>query len=187
MDRPRPESFPRINLALRCYQITSYITGVLLLLLVVEMIFKYGFHLEFDAFGAFGVLALVPEGTTSGVNLSLWVLIVHGWFYVVYLIACFVLWQLMRWPLLWLLAMAAGGVVPFMSFITEMFMARKVRTELRGYQRHDAERERERAELSDFEATLSDEERARIDAEVERELAERRTGTPTADASEGRP
>ncbi|MGO2110435.1 MAG: DUF3817 domain-containing protein [Pseudoclavibacter sp.] len=186
IDRPRPESFPKISIALRFYQVTAYITGILLLLLVIEMILKYAFHLEVDAFGTNGPIALVLEGTTSGVNLSLWVLIVHGWFYVVYLIASFILWQLMRWPLLWLLAMAAGGVVPFMSFITEVFMARKVRVELRGYRRADADSERERAELEAFEATLSDEERAKIDAEVERELAERRSGTTSTDASEGR-
>lgn len=195
LDRPRPEAYPKIGAALRFYQVTSYITGVLLLLLVIEMILKYAFHLEVEAFGPFGALALVPEGTTStGVNLSLWVLIVHGWFYVVYLIACYLLWQLMRWPLLWLLAMAAGGVVPFMSFVTEAFMARKVRVELRDYRATDDAAAREAAELDAFEATLSNDERARLDDEVERELAARRggqTSTTTVrgtdqDASEGR-
>lgn len=187
-DRPRPESYPKIGRALRFYQITSYITGVLLLLLVLEMILKYAFNLEIDAFGTNGPIALVLEGTTSGVNLSLWVLIVHGWFYVIYLIACYLLWQLMRWPLLWLLALAAGGVVPFMSFVTEAIMARKARAELRSFESEDAREQREADELAEFEATLSDEERARVDAEVERELAERRRGgrTTSSDASEGR-
>ena len=186
-DRPRPESYPKIARSLRFFQITSYITGVLLLLLVIEMVLKYAFHLEIEAFGPFGALALVPEGTvTTGINLSRWILIVHGWFYVVYLIACYLLWQLMRWPLLWLLAMAAGGVVPFMSFVTEWFMGRKTRAELRHFERDDAEAEHEAAELAAFEATLSDEERARIDAEVERELANRRQSPSTPDASERR-
>lgn len=172
---------------MRFYQITSYITGVLLLLLVVEMIVKYGFNLEIEAFGPFGAIALVPDGQTStGINLSRWILIVHGWFYVIYLIACYLLWQLMRWPLLWLLAMAAGGVVPFMSFITEVLMARKVKAEISGYAGEDAELQREAAELAAYEATLTDEQRARIDAEVEAELAARRNGKFSPDASEGR-
>ena len=191
-DRPRPESYPSIRKALRFYQVTSYVTGVLLLLLVVEMVLKYAFLLEIEAFGPFGALALVPDGgVTTGINLSRWILIVHGWFYVVYLIACYLLWQLMRWPLLWLLAMAAGGVVPFLSFITEVFMARKVRAELRGFHADDAASAREAAELEAFEQSLSDEERARIDADVERELAARRDGSSAVhgtdpDASERR-
>lgn len=187
VDRPRPEAFPKIRRSLRFYQVTSAITGVLLLLLVVEMIFKYAFHLEIEAFGPFGPLALVQEGTTSsGINLSRWILIVHGWFYVIYLIACYLLWQLMRWPLGWLLAMAAGGVVPFLSFITEVLMTRKVRAELSQHRAADDAAAREADELDAFEQTLSDDERARLDAEVDRELQARRDAPTTPDASERR-
>lgn len=184
-DRPRPEAYPKIRGALRFYQVTSIITGVLLLLLVVEMVLKYAFHLEIDAFGVEGPLALVQEDHTTGINLSRWILIIHGWFYVIYLVACYLLWQWMRWPLLWLLAMAAGGVVPFMSFITEAVMTRKVRAEMAAHRASDDADAREDAELAEFEATLSDEERARIDAEVHAELRARRQA-PTTDASEGR-
>lgn len=182
VDRPRPEAYPKIRGALRFYQITSFITGVLLLALVIEMVFKYAFHLEFDAFGALGPIALVQDGSTTGINLSRWILIVHGWFYVVYLVACYLLWQWMRWPLVSLLAMAAGGVVPFMSFVTEHLMTRRVRAELAAHRASDDAEAREDAELAAFEATLSDEERARIDAEVDAELRSRR-GATHSDAS----
>lgn len=172
-DHPRPESFPKIRRALRFYLVASNITGVLLLLLTVEMILKYAFGVVIEAFGPFGALALVPEATT-GLDLSRWILIVHGWFYVVYLVACYLLWQLMRWPLWYLLALAAGGVVPFLSFVTETIMGRKVRRELAGFEAEAAERDAEERRLRRVEASLSDEERAALDAEVAAEVAGRR-------------
>ncbi|KAB1662345.1 DUF3817 domain-containing protein [Pseudoclavibacter chungangensis] len=172
-DQPRPEDFPRIRRALRFYQVTAYITGVLLLLLTIEMVFKYALLVEIEAFGPFGPLALVPEVTT-GLNLSRWILIVHGWFYVVYLVACYLIWQLMRWPLWYLLALAAGGVVPFMSFVTEVIMARKVRRELEGFEAKAAETANEDDELRAVEASLTPEERAELDASVAAQVAARR-------------
>jgi integral membrane protein len=55
----------------------------------------------------------------EGFNVSLAILIVHGWIYVVYLLASFRLWSLLRWPFRRLFAMALGGVVPFLSFFVE--------------------------------------------------------------------
>jgi integral membrane protein len=123
---PKPEAFPRIRSALSFYRITAYVTGVLLLLLTVEMLLKYLGGVEIEFAGPFGLLALVPEGTATAVNLSTGILIVHGWFYVVYLIADFRLWSLMRWRLGRLLMLAAGGVVPFLSFIVEHRTTREV-------------------------------------------------------------
>jgi integral membrane protein len=48
-------------------------------------------------------------------------LIVHGWLYVVYLYANFRLWILLRWGIGKFLLIAAGGVVPFLSFFTERY------------------------------------------------------------------
>ena len=116
---PKPETFPRIRSALKFYTITAYVTGVLLLLLVVEMLFKYLGGVEIEVGGPFGFLALVPEETATAINLSTGILTVHGWFYVVYLIADYRLWSLMRWDVGRLLLLAAGGVLPFLSFIVE--------------------------------------------------------------------
>ena len=138
MPAPKLATVPAIRKALRFYQICSVITGVGLLLLVTEMILKYTPSLAVELFlgGSGGFLWFAPvvpgpEGelvsTGDGVNLSLGILIVHGWFYVVYLIACFRVWSLMRWPLWRLLLLAAGGVVPFLSVVMEAIVARDVK------------------------------------------------------------
>lgn len=110
------------------FRFAAYVTGGMLLLLTLEMILKYAGGVEIEAFGAGGVLALVPVDTVAAtaINLSTWILIVHGWLYVVYLFACFQLWSAMRWSALWFPLLAAGGVVPFLSFYTESRVRRIV-------------------------------------------------------------
>jgi integral membrane protein len=110
----------------KTFRIAAYITGGMLLLLTAEMILKYAFGVEIEAGGPFGFLALVPTDTTVAINISTWILIVHGWLYVVYLFASFRLWTAMRWPLLYFPMLALGGVVPFLSFITEGRVRRMV-------------------------------------------------------------
>ena len=61
----------------------------------------------------------------------------HGWFYVVYLFACFRVWSLMRWPFLRFILLALGGIVPLLSFFMEVRVAREVRAYLKT--REDAE------------------------------------------------
>jgi hypothetical protein len=68
--------------------------------------------------------------TGDGLNLSLAILVIHGWFYVVYLFSCFRVWSLMRWPFGRFVFLALGGVVPFLSFILEVRTARSVRAYL---------------------------------------------------------
>lgn len=148
MPEPKVASFPAIRGALKFYQIASIITGVMLLLLVAEMVFKYTpLRLELFAGGSGGFLWLAkvvesPEGelisTGDGVNLSLLILIAHGWFYVVYLFACFRMWSLMRWPFLRFIMLALGGVVPLLSFIMESIVAREVKTYLKTREVPDA-------------------------------------------------
>ena len=139
MPAPKLASFPAIRGALKFYQIASVITGVFLILLVIEMILKYTpIHLELFLGGSGGFLWLAPvvetanglESTGDGANLSLGILVVHGWFYVVYLFACFRVWSLMRWPFLRFILLALGGVIPFLSFIMEVITARDVKAYL---------------------------------------------------------
>ena len=149
---PKLASFPAIRGALKFYQVASIITGVGLLLLVAEMILKYTpIHLELFLGGSGGFLwfATVIPGfdcewfslffpgsgcemvsTGDGVNVSLAILVAHGWFYVVYLFACFRIWSLMRWPFLRFIVLALGGIVPLLSFFMEARVAREVRTYL---------------------------------------------------------
>lgn len=123
---PKPATFPSIRTALSFYRVSAYITGFFLLALVVMMVFRYGYGVDIELAGPFGLLALTPRDAITAINLSLIILTVHGWFYVVYLIADFRLWSLMRWPLWRLLVLAAGGVVPFLSFIVEFRIWREV-------------------------------------------------------------
>ena len=66
----------------------------------------------------------------GGFNVSVTVLIVHGWMYVVYLMSNFRLWTLMRWPFAKMILLALGGVVPFLSFIVEKKFHAEVEAEL---------------------------------------------------------
>jgi hypothetical protein len=147
MPEPKVASFPAIRGALKFYQIASIITGVMLLLLVAEMVLKYTpIHLELFAGGSGGPLWFAPvvegpeglESTGDGFNLSLFILVAHGWFYVVYLFACFRMWSLMRWPFLRFILLALGGVIPLLSFIMETIVARDVKTYLATREAADA-------------------------------------------------
>ena len=139
MPEPKVASFPAIRGALKFYQIASIITGVMLLLLLTEMVLKYTpIHLELYAGGSGGPLWFAPvvegpeglESTGDGFNLSLFILVAHGWFYVVYLFACFRMWSLMRWRFPRFIMLALGGVVPLLSFFMEAVVAREVKTYL---------------------------------------------------------
>lgn len=165
---PKLASFPAIRGALRFYQICSIITGVGLLLLVAEMILKYTpLHVELFAGGSGGFLWFAPViagptcewwslflpmtndcemvSTGDGFNISLFILIAHGWFYVVYLFSCFRVWSLMRWPFGRFLVLALGGIVPLLSFFMETKVAREVRAYL---QRREDDELHSRAEHS---------------------------------------
>ena len=157
---PKLASFPAIRGALKFYQVCSIITGTMLLLLLAEMILKYTpIHLELFLGGSGGFLWFAPVivgadcqwwslflpmtndcelvSTGDGVNLSLGILVAHGWFYVVYLFSCFRVWSLMRWHFGRFIMLALGGIVPFLSFFMEARVAREVRGYLKA--REDAE------------------------------------------------
>ena len=142
---PKLASFPAIRGALTFYQICSIITGTMLLLLVAEMIVKYGMGYELFLGGSGGFLWFAPvietasgrESTGDGFNLSLGILVAHGWFYVVYLFSCFRIWSLMRWNFRRFIVLALGGIVPLLSFFMEARVGREVKAYLK--QREDAE------------------------------------------------
>ncbi len=122
----------QIRSALTFYRVLAYATGVMLLLVVIEMIAKYGYGSEIVAGGG-ALIQFLPEvvaETAGGFNLSTAVLIVHGWLYVVYLIADFRLWQFMRWPFSRFILIALGGVVPLLSFVVEKRIHRQAEADL---------------------------------------------------------
>ena len=93
-------------------------------------------------FGPNGVISFESYGIDGeglpevGLNLTvlILILIVHGWLYVVYLLADFRLWTLMRWPFTRFLIIGAGGVVPFLSFYTEAKYANIAKSEIEDLQ-----------------------------------------------------
>ncbi|HEY8589028.1 MAG TPA: DUF3817 domain-containing protein [Naasia sp.] len=123
---PRISDFPRIRRTLAIYRVLAYITGVFLLILVVEIFLKYVLGLEAEVGGPYGPIALIPTDTHTAFDLSLAVQIAHGYAYLAYLVADFVLITYLRWPITRFLLIAAGGVVPLLSFFTEHRITREV-------------------------------------------------------------
>ena len=91
--------------ALSRYRVLAIITGVMLLILCVEMLVKYGVGAFVDVDGVMQYVSWIPFA--------------HGWVYVVYLVTVLDLWTKMRWGWGRLATMVFAGVVPVMSFILE--------------------------------------------------------------------
>ena len=138
MQRPIHQlQVPAIRSALKLYKVSSFITGIFLLLLMATWalrrleVVSFGSLIGYDLwiFGPNGFLTAEPylnegEGMPeTGLSLTVAILVVHGWLYVLYLFADFRVWTLMRWSFMRFLIIAAGGVVPFLSFITEKHYA----------------------------------------------------------------
>ena len=121
---------PSLPGALSFYRFSAYVTGILLLLLTIEMVAKYGYGYEVEMFGDEGFVALTPDGEVDAFNFSQAVLIAHGWFYVVYLFASFRVWTILRWPFWRFLWLASGGLFPFLSFFIEHSATKIVRAEM---------------------------------------------------------
>lgn len=123
---PRPADIPRLRTAVKVYKVSSLITGTFLLLLCLMMIFRYGFGVDIELGGPFGFLALVPKEQITAINLSLAILTVHGWFYVLYVALDFIMWRLSRFSFGRFLFIALGGIVPLLSFFLESRVPRQV-------------------------------------------------------------
>ena len=139
MSSPSPSQIPAIYSVLKFYKVSSYVTGVFLLLLMVTWGIRRLPFLGYDLwmFGPNGLISFESYGIDGeglpevGLNLTVLILIVHGWLYVVYLLADFRLWSLMRWPFTRFLIIGAGGVVPFLSFYTEAKYAKLAQEQLK--------------------------------------------------------
>jgi len=111
--------------ALSFYRVSSLITGIFLLLVVVEMVLKYGFGQTIWSGGDSGLIGLVPNPVDDtgfpsvGVDVSKLLLQIHGLLYVVYLFADFRIWRLANLNFTDFLIIASGGVIPLTSFFIE--------------------------------------------------------------------
>ena len=99
-----------MDAALKRYRVVAYIVGVLLLVLVgVAMPLKYFFDRP-------TLVAVVGP--------------IHGFVYMVYLVVAFHLAVLARWPWKYTILVLLAGTVPFLSFVAERKVTRRVRAAL---------------------------------------------------------
>lgn len=94
--------------SLKFFKIMAFVVGIGLLVLVLEMILKYGF---------------------SNNSLDWWPQ-PHGLLYIIYVAATLNLGLKMRWDLLKIVGVVLAGVVPFLSFWVERKVSDGVEAEL---------------------------------------------------------
>jgi integral membrane protein len=121
--------------ALKYFKVTSYITGIFLLVITGLFATRLGLSSDVWVGGPNGLISLAQFSVdpnsgerigfpTQGFSFTTMALIVHGWLYVAYLFGDFRLWTMLRWGIGKFLIIALGGVVPFLSFFTERHFAK---------------------------------------------------------------
>lgn len=115
--------------ALKYFRVTSYITGVFLIVIMVLWGIRLAVQADVWLAGPDGLLYLAYYSLDAsgekvgfpdaGFSLTSVSLIIHGWLYVAYLFGDFRMWTLFRWNFMRFLIIALGGVVPLLSFFTE--------------------------------------------------------------------
>lgn len=98
----------RVTTWLIGYRIAAYATGVMLLVLTLSMVLRYGFADE----------RLVWSGP------------VHGFLYMGYLVCTVLLGTAVRWRPGRMVLVALAGTIPLMSFVAERSVTREVRASL---------------------------------------------------------
>ncbi|GAA3574024.1 hypothetical protein GCM10022419_063840 [Nonomuraea rosea] len=93
--------------ALKPFRVLAYVVGVMLLVLCVAMVLRYGFG----------------EAEMSKVIAP-----IHGGLYMIYLIAVMNLGMKARWSWPYMLGVMLGGTVPFLSFYVERRVTQRVQT-----------------------------------------------------------
>jgi cytochrome c oxidase subunit IV len=127
--------------ALKYFKVTSYITGIFLILIMILWGIRLSIQADLwlggpDAFLQLAYYSVDSSGEkigfpTSGIDITMISLIVHGWLYVAYLFGDFRLWTLMRWSFLRFLLIALGGIIPLLSFFTERHYTKVAEAELK--------------------------------------------------------
>lgn len=88
------------------YRVMAYVTAVMLLILCLCMVFKYGFD--------------------KGEGLTLVVSQIHGVLYIIYLLFAFDLGSKAKWPVGKLLWVLVAGTIPTAAFFVERTVVREV-------------------------------------------------------------
>lgn len=95
--------------ALKPFRILAYIVGVMLLILVTCIVLRYGFGIE------------QPSKIVSPI---------HGFLYMLYLVATMNLGMKARWTWQYILGVMLAGTVPLLSFVFERRVTRRVESEI---------------------------------------------------------
>lgn len=96
-----------VDSALNFYRVMAYIVGVMLLVLCVAMVVKYGFDSD-------TMVAIVGP--------------IHGFLYMIYLVAAINLGLIKaRWSVGYLLLVLIAGTIPFLSFVMERSVTERAR------------------------------------------------------------
>ncbi|GAA4865660.1 DUF3817 domain-containing protein [Saccharopolyspora rosea] len=104
---------------LNFYRIMAYVTAVLLILLCLAMVFKYG----------------TPAGSAEQLAGNTWTTrigIAHGWLYMVYLLVALKLTMALRVPLGRMLLVLLAGTIPTGAFFAERKVTRWYRLRQEG-------------------------------------------------------
>lgn len=102
-------SLESVRKALTFFKVMAVVVGVGLLLLVTGVVLRYGFdHPQLS---------------------KVWSPI-HGFLYLVYLVATALLGSRLRWPLGKIVLVALAGTIPFLSFVAEQKVSRQVEADL---------------------------------------------------------
>ncbi|MGI5283659.1 DUF3817 domain-containing protein [Nonomuraea polychroma] len=95
--------------ALKPFRVLAYVVGVMLLVLCLAMVLRYGFG----------------DPSMSKITAP-----IHGGFYMIYLIAVMNLGMKARWTWQYMLGVMLGGTVPFLSFYVERRVTQRVQSAL---------------------------------------------------------
>ncbi|MFI5779134.1 DUF3817 domain-containing protein [Nocardia sp. NPDC051570] len=106
-------STARIRSALTRYRVLAYVTGVWLLLLCAEMVYKY----------------LLLDDSSKAPHWLFYVGQIHGIFYMIYLVFTIDLAIKTRWKPATTVITALAGTIPFLSFVCEHYRTRQVRAD----------------------------------------------------------
>lgn len=98
--------------ALKPFRVLAYVVGVMLLVLCVGMVLRY------------------IVGVTWWPSLV--IAQIHGFLYMIYLVAVMNLGMKARWSWPYMLGIMLGGTVPFLSFYVERKVTYRVQTALAG-------------------------------------------------------
>lgn len=151
---PRPKGASRkfygtaaqIRSALTFYRVMAYITGVFLIIMVVKILisgslfgwtFWDGYELYIGGTTADGdsnAIGFFPAGSLEDArSTSTMIAQAHGLAYIVYLVAGFRLWYMLRWGVGRLALIISGGLVPLFSFFVERKVVGFVRRDIEAH------------------------------------------------------